>query len=149
MVSASKGDGVDDLKAHLAGLMPPGPWFYPPDQLSDIPMRLLASELTREQAFLQLHQELPYGLTVETENWEEREDGTARVDQTIYVARDTPKGMVVGKGGVRVKQIGEAARVQLERMLGRRVHLFLHVKVKADWMERPEHYRAIGLDFKS
>lgn len=149
MVSASKGDGVDDLKAHLAGLMPPGPWFYPPDQLSDIPMRLLASELTREQAFLQLHQELPYGLTVETETWEEREDGTARVDQTIYVARDTHKGMVVGKGGARVKKIGEASRVQLERMLGRRVHLFLHVKVKSDWMERPEHYRAIGLDFKS
>lgn len=149
MVSARNGDGVDDLKAHLASLMPAGPWFFPPDQLSDIPMRLMAAELTREQAFLQLHQELPYGLTVETESWEERGDGTVRVDQTIYVARDTHKGMVVGKGGARIKQIGEAARLRLEQMLGQRVHLFLHVKVKADWMERPEHYRALGLEFKS
>jgi GTP-binding protein Era len=149
MVSARNGDGVALLKYHLAQAMPPGPWFYPPDQLSDVPMRLLAAELTREQAFLQLHQELPYGLTVETDSWEEREDGSARVDQTILVARETHKGMVVGKGGTKVRAIGEASRRRLEDFLGRRVHLFVHVKVKSDWMEKPGHYREIGLEFKS
>ncbi|MGE0651390.1 MAG: GTPase Era [Alphaproteobacteria bacterium] len=149
MVSARNGDGVEDLKAHLAAAMPSGPWLYPPDQLSDAPMRLLAAEITREQAFLQLHQELPYGLTVENERWEERDDGSARIDQVILVARETHKGMVVGKRGARIKAIGEAARHRIEDVLGRRVHLFLHVKVKPDWMERSEHYREIGLDFQS
>lgn len=149
MISARDGDGVEDLKAFLAAAMPPGPWLYPPDQLSDAPMRILAAEITREQAFLQLHQELPYGLTVECERWEERDDGSARVDQLIYVARETHKGMVVGKNGARIRSIGEASRRRLEDILGRRVHLFLHVKVKPDWMEKPEHYRELGLDFKS
>ena len=112
-------------------------------------MRLLAAEITREQAFLQLHQELPYGLTVETERWEERDDGSARIDQIILVARETHKRMVIGKGGAKVRALGEAARRKLEEMLERRVHLFLHVKVKPDWMERAEHYREIGLDFMS
>jgi len=149
MISARDGDGVGDLKAFLAAAMPPGPWLYPPDQLSDAPMRLLAAEITREQAFLRLHQELPYGLTVENERWEERDDGSARIDQVILVARETHKGMVVGKGGARIKAIGEASRHRIEDILGRRVHLFLHVKVKPDWMERSEHYREIGLDFQS
>jgi GTP-binding protein Era len=149
MISAANGDGVADLKAHLAAMMPEGPWLYPPDQLSDAPMRLLAAEVTREQAFLMLHQELPYGLTVETESWEEKDDGSASVHQVILVARENHKGMVVGKGGAKVKAIGEAARRGLEDMLGRRIHLFLHVKVKADWMDRAEYYRDIGLDFKS
>lgn len=148
MISAETGEGVDDLKTHLAALMPEGPWLYPPDQLSDAPMRLLAAEITREQAFMQLHQELPYGLAVESENWEEREDGSVRIDQVIYVARDNHKGMVLGKGGARIKAIGEASRRRLEDLLGRRVHLFLHVKVKPDWMDRPEHYRELGLEFK-
>lgn len=149
MVSAKNGDGVADLKTWLATAMPEGPWLYPPEQLSDVPMRLLAAEITREQAFLQLHQELPYGLAVETDRWEERDDGSARIDQTILVARETHKRMVIGKGGAKVRGIGEAARHKLEDMLERRVHLFLHVKVKPDWMERAEHYREIGLDFKS
>ncbi len=149
MISARNGDGVDDLKAWLVAAMPEGPWLFPPDQLSDLPMRLLAAEITREQAFLQLHQELPYGLTVETERWEERDDGSARIDQIILVARETHKRMVIGKGGAKVRALGEAARRKLEEMLERRVHLFLHVKVKPDWMERAEHYREIGLDFMS
>lgn len=149
MISASTGDGVADLKDWLAAKMPEGPWMYPPDQLSDLPMRLLAAEITREQAFLQLHQELPYGLTVMTERWQERDDGSARIDQVILVARDTHKGMVVGKGGAKVRAIGEAARRRLEDVLGRRIHLFLHVKVDKDWMEKAEHYREMGLDFKA
>jgi GTP-binding protein Era len=149
MLAALTGDGVGDLRDFIAAAMPQGPWLYPPDQLSDAPMRVLAAEITREQAFLQLHQELPYGLGVESERWEEREDGSARVDQVIYVARDNHKGMVLGKGGARIKSIGEASRRRLEDLLGRRIHLFLHVKVKADWMDRPEHYRELGLDFKS
>lgn len=149
MISARNGDGIADLRDWIVAEMPEGPWMYPPDQLSDVPMRLLAAEITREQAFLQLHQELPYSLAVVTERWEERDDGTARVDQVILVARDTHKGMVVGKGGVKVRAIGEAARHRLEGMLDRRIHLFLHVKVDKDWMEKPEHYRDIGLDFRS
>lgn len=149
LIAALTGDGVADLKDYLAAAMPEGPWLYPPDQLSDAPMRLLAAEITREQAFMQLHQELPYGLAVETERWEEQEDGSARVDQVIFVARENHKGMVVGKKGAKIKGIGEAARHRLEELLGRRVHLFLHVKVKADWMERAEHYREMGLDFRS
>ena len=115
--------------------------------MSDVPMRLLAAELTREQAFLQLHQELPYGLTVQTVGWTERDDGSVRIDQDVLVGRDSHKGMVLGKGGARIRAIGTAARAELEAMLERRVHLFLHVKVRRDWMERAEHYREMGLDF--
>ena len=149
MISAFTGDGVEDLRAHLATIVPEGPWLYGEDQLSDIPLRLLAAEITREQAFLQLHQELPYALTVETEDWQERDDGAVRIEQTFYVRRGTQKAMVLGKGGTRIKSIGTAARVELERLFGRRVHLFIHVKVRRDWIDKPEHYRAMGLDFKA
>ena len=149
MISAFTGDGVADLRAHLATIVPEGPWLYDEDQLSDIPLRLLAAEITREQAFLQLHQELPYALTVETEDWQERDDGSVRIEQTFYVRRGTQKAMVLGKGGSRIKSIGVAARAELERVMARRVHLFIHVKVRRDWIDRPEHYRAMGLDFKA
>lgn len=148
MISAATGDGVDDLVDHLVQGLRPGPWLYPEDQLTDVPMRVMAAEITREQAFLQLHQELPYALTVETESWQEREDGAVRIDQIILIQRESQKGMVVGKGGSRIKSIGTAARVELEQLLGRKVHLFLHVKARPNWMERPEHYREMGLDFK-
>ena len=147
MISAATGDGVDDLVDHLGEGLRPGPWLYPEDQLTDVPMRVMAAEVTREQAFLQLHQELPYALTVETESWEEREDGAVRIDQIILIQRESQKGMVVGKGGARIKSIGAAARGELEKLLGRKVHLFLHVKARPNWMERPEHYREMGLDF--
>lgn len=147
MISAATGDGVDDLVDHLGEGLRPGPWLYPEDQLTDVPMRVMAAEVTREQAFLQLHQELPYALTVETETWEEREDGAVRIDQIILIQRESQKGMVVGKGGARIKSIGSAARGELEKLLGRKVHLFLHVKARANWMERAEHYREMGLDF--
>ncbi|MCH9051235.1 MAG: GTPase Era, partial [Proteobacteria bacterium] len=149
MISAFTGDGVADLRAHLATIVPEGPWLYDEDQLSDIPLRLLAAEITREQAFLQLHQELPYALTVETEDWRERDDGSVRIEQTFYVRRATQKAMVLGKGGARIKSIGSAARAELERVMARRVHLFIHVKVRRDWIDKPEHYRAMGLDFKA
>ncbi len=148
MISAATGDGVDDLVDHLVEGLRPGPWLYPEDQLTDVPMRVMAAEITREQAFLQLHQELPYALTVETESWQEREDGAVRIDQIILIQRESQKGMVVGKGGSRIKSIGAAARIELEQLLGRKVHLFLHVKARPNWMERPEHYREMGLDFK-
>ncbi|MDX1486115.1 MAG: GTPase Era [Alphaproteobacteria bacterium] len=148
MISALTGDGVEDLVAHLVDILPSGPWLYPEDQLSDVPLRVMAAEVTREQAFLQLHQELPYALTVETENWEERDDGAVRIDQSILIQRESQKGMVVGKGGSRIKSIGAAARAELEQLLGRKVHLFLHVKARPKWMERPEHYREMGLDFQ-
>ena len=149
MISAFTGDGVADMRAHLATIVPEGPWLYGEDQLSDISLRLLAAEITREQAFLQLHQELPYALTVETEDWQERDDGAVRIEQTFYVRRDTQKAMVLGKGGARIKSIGSAARAELERLFERRVHLFIHVKVRRDWINKPEHYRAMGLDFKA
>lgn len=146
MISALTGDGVDDLVAFLAARVPEGPWLYPEDQLSDMPERLLAAEVTREQVFLQLRQELPYAAAVETEAWSELDDGSVRIDQIVYVQRESQKPIVLGKGGARIKAIGSAARAELERMLGRRVHLFLHVKVR-DWVERPDYYRALGLDF--
>jgi GTP-binding protein Era len=148
MISAATGDGVDEFVDYLVERLRPGPWLYPEDQLTDVPMRVMAAEVTREQAFLQLHQELPYALTVETESWEERKDGAVRIDQTILIQRESQKGMVVGKGGSRIKSIGAAARTELEQLLGRKVHLFLHVKARANWMDRPEHYREMGLDFK-
>jgi GTP-binding protein Era len=147
MISAEKGHGVEDLRRWLAGMMPEGPWLYPEDQIADLPLRMLAAEITREKATLRLHQELPYQLTVETENWEERRDGAARVDQVIYVAREGHKGIVLGHRGETVKAISQAAREELEEFLGRKVHLFVQVKVRERWMEEAERYAQMGLDF--
>ena len=147
MISAETGDGVDDLLAALAGGMPEGPWLFPEDQVSDMPERMLAAEITREQLYLQLQQELPYRATVETETWQERDDGSVRIEQIIYVEREGQRSIVLGKGGARIKAIGQAARTELERILERRVHLFLFVKVREKWGEDPERYRALGLDF--
>ncbi|MBT5076649.1 MAG: GTPase Era, partial [Rhodospirillales bacterium] len=140
MISATTGDGVDDLLDNLVSHLSVGPWHYPEDQLSDAPLRLLAAEITREQAFLQLHQELPYALAVETDSWQERDDGSARIDQTILIKRESQKGMVVGKGGMRIKAISTAARKEMIENFDREIHLFLHVKVR-DWMDKPDHYR--------
>ena len=147
MISALDGDGVDDLRAFFAARVPAGPWHYPEDQISDMPLRLLAAETTREKLFLRLHQELPYGLTVETENWDERKDGSVRIDQIIYIARENHKPMVLGKGGRLIKAVGSAAREDLEASLDRRVHLFLHVKVAPKWADDPARYRDLGLEF--
>jgi GTP-binding protein Era len=148
MISAEKGHGVEDLRKWLAGRLPESPWLYPEDQIADLPMRMIAAEMTREKLTLRLHQELPYQLTVETENWEERKDGTARIDQVIYVMRDGHKGIVLGKKGETVKAVSQAARAELEEFLGRRVHLFLQVKVRPNWLEESERYSEMGLDFK-
>ncbi|MEW5727373.1 MAG: GTPase Era [Pseudomonadota bacterium] len=147
MVSALTGDGLADLEEVFAERCPPGPWMFPEDQISDLPQRLLAAEITREKAFHLLHQEVPYSLTVETDQWEEREDGSARVDQTIYIQRESQKAIVVGKGGRLIKAIGAAAREELEELLERRIHLFLHVKVREDWADKRSHYSEFGLDF--
>ena len=149
MISALTGSGVADLKAHLASRLPEGPWLYPADQLTDMPERLLAAEVTREQLFLQLHQELPYALTVETESWEEFADGSVKITEVIYVERDNQKAIVLGKGGQRIKAVGAAARKELAAMLGRTVHLFLFVKVRERWREDPERYRLWDLDFNA
>ncbi|HKF71628.1 MAG TPA: GTPase Era [Stellaceae bacterium] len=149
MVSGLSGDGVADLERHLAEALPEGPWLYPEDQLSDLPERLMAAEVTREQIFLQLRNELPYASTVETDKWEERNDGSARIEQTIFVQRPSQKAIMLGESGQRIKHIGERARAELETLLGRRVHLFLHVRVEKDWTEDRERYEAIGLDFES
>jgi GTP-binding protein Era len=148
MISAEKGHGVDDLRAWLAQAVPEGPWLYPEDQIADLPMRMIAAETTREKLTLRLHQELPYQLTVETEAWEERKDGSVRIDQVIYVARDGHKGIVLGKGGETIKAVSKAAREELEAFLGRRVHLFLQVKVRPGWLEEAERYSEMGLDFR-
>jgi GTP-binding protein Era len=148
MISAEKGYGCDDLKDWLAAKMPESPFLYPQDQIADLPMRQIAAEITREKLTLRLHQELPYELTVETENWEEREDGSARIDQIVYVARDGHKGIVLGRGGETAKAVGQAARAELEEFMGRRVHLFLQVKVRPNWLEEAERYSEMGLDFK-
>ncbi len=147
MVSANEGDGLAALKDIIAAAMPEGPYLYPPDQIADLPQRLLAAEVTREKLFLRLHEELPYSLTVETEAWEERKDGSAKIDQIIYVQRDGQKGIVLGKGGKTVREIGQAARTELEDMLGRRIHLFLFVKVRENWAEQRSLYTPLGLDF--
>jgi GTP-binding protein Era len=147
MVSAKTDDGVTDLLDRLARLMPEGPWLYPADQLSEISERLLAAEITREKLFLRLHQELPYSLAVETLTWQERKDGSVRVDQVVYVSREGHRPIVLGAGGRTIKAIGTAAREELETLLERKVHLFLHVKVKPDWADDPERYRDLGLDF--
>lgn len=149
MISATEGDGVDDLKRHLAGRMPPGPWHYPEDQLSDMPQRLLAAEITREQIFLRLHQELPYAVAVETETWEEFKDGSAKVSQVIYVERDSQRPIVLGKGGQTIKAIGAGARKQMEEIVGRRVHLMLRVKLREDWSEARELYSDWGLEWEA
>ncbi len=148
MISAERGHGCADLKKWLAEQMPESPWLYPEDQLADLPLRMIAAEMTREKLTLRLHQELPYELTVETESWQEREDGSARIDQIVYVARDGHKGIVLGKGGETAKAVGRAAREELEEFLGRRVHLFLQVKVRPNWLEESERYSEMGLDFK-
>jgi GTP-binding protein Era len=149
MVSGLTGDGIEDLKRHLAGAAPPGPWLFPADQLSDAPERWIAAEVTREQVFLQLHDELPYAATVETEAWQERPDGSVRIDQVIYVQRPGQRAIVLGEGGQRIKTIGARARAELEKMLDRRVHLFLFVKVRENWVEDPERYAALGLDYNA
>ncbi len=149
MISALKGDGVDDLSDFFAENVPAGPWMFPEDQLSDMPMRLMAAEIVREQLFLQLHQELPYALTVETEDWKTLKDGSARIAAVIIIERDSHKGMVLGKGGQRIKAVGAAAREELQAMFDCKVHLMLHVKVRRDWKDKAEHYRALGLDFPS
>ena len=149
MISALTGDGLGDLRDHLAARMPEGPWLYPEDQLSDLPLRLLAAEVTREKLFLQLHQELPYALTVETESWEDFEDGSLRLEQTIYVQRETQKGITLGKRGQRIKEVRAAAQAELEDLLERKVHLFLFVKVRENWLDDPARYQPWGLDFKA
>jgi len=148
MISAERGHGVDALREWLAGELPEGPWLYPEDQIADLPMRMIAAEMTREKLTLRLHQELPYQLTVETEGWEERKDGSARIDQIVYVMRDGHKGIILGNKGETIKAISKASREELEEFLGRRVHLFLQVKVRANWLEESERYTEMGLDFK-
>ena len=148
MVSALKKDGIADILATVAAALPAGPFLYPEDQAADLPMRLLAAEVTREQVFLQLHQELPYEAAVETDKWEDRKDGSTRIEQTIHVQREGQRAIVLGKGGSKIKQIGARARHELSQMLERPVHLFLHVKVSERWSEDPAHYKSIGLDWE-
>ena len=147
MVSALTGDGVPELRAELAKDLPQGPWLYPEDQLALAPMRHLAAEITREKLFLRMNQELPYSLTVETESWEEKKDGSVKINQVIFVSRENHKPMILGKGGQTIKKIGALARAELEESLGQRVHLFLFVKVREKWIDDPERYREMGLDF--
>ncbi len=147
MISATTGDGVEDLAKTFVERLPEGPWLYPEDQLSDMAERHLAAEVTREKLFLKLHQELPYALTVETEEWQDKPDGSVRIAQIIYVQRDTQKSIVLGKGGQMIKSVGAAARADLEEMMGCRVHLFLFVKVREKWGDDPDRYRDWGLDF--
>jgi GTP-binding protein Era len=147
MISALTGDGVGDLKAWLAAHVPDGPWLYPEDQISDAPLRDLAAEITREKLFLRLHQELPYRSTVETEQWTEQKDGAIRIEQTIYVERESQRKIVLGAGGQTIKAIGAEARKEIAEIVGKRVHLFLFVKVREGWGDDPERYRAMGLEF--
>ncbi|CTQ31949.1 GTPase Era [Jannaschia rubra] len=148
LISAERGHGVDDLRADLAARVPEGPWLYPEDQIADLPLRQIAAEITREKLTLRLHQELPYQMTVETEKWEDRADGSVRIDQVIYVIRDGHKGIVLGRKGETAKAVGQAARQEMEAFLGHRVHLFLRVVVRPDWLEEAERFDAMGLDFK-
>jgi len=147
MISALTGDGVADLKTWLADRMPPSPWLYPPDQMSDAPVRQLAAEITREKLFERLHQELPYHSTVETESWKELRGGDIRVEQTIYVERESQRKIVIGKGGQTLKSIGESSRREIAEIVEHKVHLFLFVKVREGWGDDPERYRAMGLEF--
>jgi GTP-binding protein Era len=147
MISALKGDGLDVLRQKLAGMMKPGPWLYPEDQVSDAPLRALAAEITREKLFERLHDELPYESTVETELWKEQPDGSARVEQTIFVAREGQKKIVIGDGGRTIKAIGTAARKEIMEAAETKIHLFLFVKVRENWGDDPERYRQMGLDY--
>jgi GTP-binding protein Era len=147
MISALTGDGVPDLKTYLAENVPPGPWLYPEDQLTDAPLRQAAAEITREKLFLRLHDELPYSLTVETESWKELADGSVRIEQTIYVMRESQKKIVLGAKGATIKEISMAARHEIGEMIGAPVHLFLFVKVRERWGEDPERYREMGLEY--
>ena len=147
MISGLTGDGVEDLRHYLAATVPSGPWLYPPDQIADLPLRALAAEITREKLFLRLNEELPYATTVEPESWEEHRDGSVRIAQVVTVRRAGQKAIVLGKNGRQIKAIGTDARVELEKILERRVHLSLFVKVRADWLDDPERYRAMGLAF--
>lgn len=147
MISALSGSGVEDLKHHIAALMPRGEWHYPEDQIADVPLRSLAAEVTREKLFLRLHDELPYELTVETESWEQKKDGSIRIQQVIYVQRESQRKIALGAGGQTIKTVGQLARKELEEMLGTKVHLFLFVKVRENWGEDRERYREMGLDY--
>lgn len=146
MISALKGQGLQRLREKLAALMKPGPWLYPEDQIADAPLRSLAAEITREKMFERLHDELPYQTTVETESWTEQKDGSARIEQTIYVTRDAHKKIVIGEQGKMIKSIGSAARRDIAEAAEQPVHLFLFVKVRENWMDDPERYRQMGLD---
>jgi GTP-binding protein Era len=148
MISAEKGHGTADLKKWLAGELPEGPWLYPEDQIADLPLRLLAAEITREKLTLRLHQELPYQLTVETEKWTDRKDGSVRIDQLIYVMRDGHKGIILGPKGETIKSVSMAARQELKEFLNREVHLFLQIKVRPKWLNDPERFSEMGLNFK-
>ena len=148
LISAEKGSGCDDLKAWLADQLPASPWLYPEDQIADLPLRMIAAEMTREKLTLRLHQELPYQLTVETESWEERKDGSARIDQIVYVARDGHKGIVLGHKGETIKAVSRAAREELQEFLGRKIHLFVTVKVRPNWLDEAERYSEMGLDIR-
>jgi GTP-binding protein Era len=147
MISAATGDGVEDLARTLAARLPEGPWHFPQDQLSDLPVRLLAAEITREHLFRQLHDELPYELAVEPETWEEFKDGSARIGQVVFIQRESQKPIVLGRGGQRIKAVREAAQKEIEQLIGRKAHLFLHVTVRENWAEERERYRDLGLDY--
>jgi GTP-binding protein Era len=149
MISALNGDGVEDLLIKLAHNLPESPWLFEEDQITDMPWRMLAAEITREQIFNQLHQELPYGMTVETESWEEFENGSVKINQVIHIEREAHKGIVLGKGGSKLKQLGTAAREELEKSLSRKVHLKLFVRVSGRWREDPEYFAQWGLDHKA
>ncbi|MEQ1819756.1 MAG: GTPase Era [Terricaulis sp.] len=149
MIAARKGDGVEDVKRTLAERAPEGPWLFPEDQTMDAPARVLAAEITREKAFLRLHEELPYELIVETETWEERKDGSAKIDQTIFVARESQRKIAIGAKGQTIKIIGELARKEMEEAFGRRIHLFLHVKLDENWTEHRGVFKRLGLDYEA
>jgi GTP-binding protein Era len=149
MIAARKGDGVEDVKRTLAERAPEGPWLFPEDQTMDAPARVLAAEITREKAFLRLHEELPYELIVETDTWEERKDGSAKIDQTIFVARESQRKIAIGAKGQTIKTIGELARKEMEEAFGRRIHLFLHVKLDENWTEHRGVFKRLGLDYEA
>ncbi|HZH53503.1 MAG TPA: GTPase Era [Microvirga sp.] len=147
MISALKGDGLDALKRQLAQMMPEGPWLYPEDQISDAPLRMLAAEITREKIYERLHEELPYQSTVETDQWQQRPDGSVRIEQTVFVERESQRKIVLGKGGQTIKAIGQAARREISEIAEAPVHLFIYVKVRENWSDDPERYREMGLEF--
>ena len=147
MISALKGDGIQTLKRQLAEMMPEGPWLYPEDQISDAPLRMLAAEITREKIYERLHEELPYQSTVETDQWQHRPDGSVRIEQTVFVERDSQRKIVLGKGGQTIKAIGQAARKEIAEIAEAPVHLFIFVKVRENWSDDPERYREMGLEF--